>query len=200
MKKLIEDEYRDTLRQLGVVENFPRRDYVNGITGATYVGAENCKSCHPNTFMKWSTTKHAQAYESLAVKDPKPHVIYDAECVTCHTTGFEYTSGWKSAEATPYLKGNQCENCHGPGSKHVAEPDNKAILAAMELTPEKAEKNGLCQTCHDGDNSPKFEFGTYYPQIAHKELDEYKDSKVHVGITPRVARANPAGRAEKGSK
>jgi hypothetical protein len=193
MKKLIEEEYRDTLRQIGVVENFPRRDFVNGVTGATYVGAENCKSCHPNTFMKWSTTKHALAYESLAVKDPKPNVIYDAECVTCHTTGFEYNSGWKSAEATPYLKGNQCENCHGPGSKHLEKPDNKEYLAAMALTPEKAEKNRLCQGCHDGDNSPKFEFGTYYPQVAHKGLDEYKDPKVHRGITPRLARSNPAG-------
>ncbi len=200
MKKLVEDEYRDTLRQLGVVENFPRRDYVSGVTGATYVGAANCKSCHPNTFMKWATTKHSQAYEALAVRDPKPNVIYDAECITCHTTGFEYNSGWKSAEATPYLRGNQCENCHGPGSKHVAEPDNKTFLAAMELTPEKAEKNGLCQNCHDGDNSPKFEFGTYYPQIAHKGLDEYKDPKVHRGITPNVARGDAARGAEKGSK
>ena len=56
--------------------------------------------------------------------DPKPNTIYDAECVTCHTTGFEYNSGWESEAATPYLKGNQCENCHGPASKHIAEPDN----------------------------------------------------------------------------
>lgn len=200
MKNLIEDEYRDTLRQFGIVENFPRRDYVNGVSGATYVGAENCKSCHPNTYMKWSTTKHAQAYEALAVRDPKPNVIYDAECITCHTTGFEYNSGWKSASATPYLKGNQCENCHGPGSKHLEQPDNKEFIAAMQLTPEKAEKNRLCQGCHDGDNSPKFEFGTYYPQIAHKGLDDYKDPKVHRGITPRLARGNPAGGTEKGSR
>ena len=60
--------------------------------GATFVGAETCKPCHPNTYMKWSTTKHAQAFEPLR-DDPKPNTIYDAECVTCHTTGFEYTSG-----------------------------------------------------------------------------------------------------------
>ncbi len=56
--------------------------------------------------------------------DPKPNTIYDAECVTCHTTGFEYNSGWHSEAETPYLEGNQCENCHGPASKHLAEPDN----------------------------------------------------------------------------
>ncbi len=102
MKKLIEDEYRDTLRQMEVVENFPRRDYVSDVSGATYVGADTCKSCHPNTYMKWSTTRHSQAYESLLKKDPRPDVIYDAECVTCHTTGFEYNSGWKSEAETPY--------------------------------------------------------------------------------------------------
>ena len=85
---------------MGVVENFPRHDYVSGVPGATFVGAENCKSCHPNTYMKWSTTKHAQAFDAL-MHDPKPNTIYDAECVTCHTTGFEYNSGWSRRPRRP---------------------------------------------------------------------------------------------------
>ncbi len=194
MKTLIEDDFRDTLRQMQVVENFQRRDYVSDVSGATYVGADNCKSCHPNTYMKWSTTKHALAYKKLK-EDPKPNVIFDAECVTCHTTGFEYNSGWKSEVETPHLKGNQCENCHGPASKHVADPMNADYRKAMALTPEKADKSRLCLRCHDGDNSPKFKFETHYPQIAHKGLDDYKDPKVRVGITPRVARATPASGA-----
>ncbi len=98
--------------------------------------------------MKWSTTKHAQAFDSLE-KDHKPNTIYDAECITCHTTGFEYNSGWHSEAETPYLAGNQCENCHGPGSKHVAEPDNPEFRKVMALTAEQADKNGLCTHCHD---------------------------------------------------
>ena len=81
--------------------------------------------------MKWSTTKHAQAFTAL-LKDPKPNTIYDAECVTCHTTGFEYTSGYRSQTATPHLKGNQCENCHGPASKHVSDPDNAEYPQAAQ--------------------------------------------------------------------
>jgi hypothetical protein len=199
MKKLIRDEYRDTLRQMAIVEIFPRHDYVNGVTGATYVGADNCKSCHPKTYKFWSTTKHAHAYQSL-LDDPKPNVIYDADCVTCHTTGFEYTSGWKSEAETPYLKANQCENCHGPGSKHVEDPDNSKYLEAMELTAEKADKNRLCQSCHDGDNSPEFAFVKYHRDIAHEALDDYTDPKVHEGFTPKVARANPTGSAQESSK
>jgi hypothetical protein len=187
MKKLIQDEYRETLKAVGVVENYVRRDYVNGAPGATFVGAESCKSCHPNTYMKWSTTKHAQGYTAL-LRDPKPNCAFDAECVTCHTTGFEYNSGWRSEPETPYLAGNQCENCHGPGSKHVLEPDNVDYRKVMALTAEQAEKNRLCIQCHDSDNSPKFEFAAFYGQISHKGLDTYNDPKVHRGFTPKVAR------------
>lgn len=178
MKKLIEDEYREALKAQGVVENFPRHDHVNGTPGARFVGAEGCKSCHPNTYAKWASTKHAHAFESL-LHDPKPNTAFDAECVSCHTTGFEYTSGWVSPERTPALKGNQCENCHGPGSKHSAEPDQKDYLAAMHLSAASAVKNRLCQRCHDEDNSPHFDFATYYGKIAHKALDDYADPKVH---------------------
>jgi len=33
---------------------------------------------------------------------------------------FPYVSGFESLEATPHLAGNSCENCHGPGTAHVA--------------------------------------------------------------------------------
>jgi hypothetical protein len=199
MKRLIRDEYRDTLRQMGIVENFPRRDNVSGVSGATYVGAENCKSCHANTYKFWSKTKHAKAFDSL-LHDPKPNVIYDADCVTCHTTGFEYNSGWKSEAETPYLKGNQCENCHGPGSRHVEDPKNPKYLEAMELTPEKADKSRLCQNCHDLDNSPHFDFAKYHRDIAHEALDDYSDPKVRKGFTPKVARGNSSGGVQESSK
>ncbi len=73
MKKLIEDDYRDFLRQMGVVENITRRDYVGSVSGATFVGAENCKSCHPNTYMKWSTTKHARGIRLARARQEAEH-------------------------------------------------------------------------------------------------------------------------------
>ena len=195
MKKVIEDEYRNMLKGAGVVESFPRHDYTGGTAGATYVGAETCRQCHPNTFAKWSTTPHAQAFVALE-KDPRPNTIYDAECITCHTTGFEYTSGWRSEAATPHLKGNQCENCHGPGSKHVSAPDNLEYRSPLKVTAEQASKNQVCYHCHDDDNSPKFEFVTFWTQIAHKGLDDHKEPKVHHGIMPKVART-PGASSEK---
>src|SRR5947209_4233494 len=109
------------------------------------------------TFDHWDGTGHARAYRSL-VRDPKPNTIYDAECVTCHTTGFEYVSGWKTPASTGHLKGSQCENCHGPASRHAEDPDNKEFRAALHLTAASADKNRLCLHCHDEDNSPHFDF------------------------------------------
>ncbi len=83
------------------------------------------------------------AFTSL-LHDPKPNSAFDAECVTCHTTGFEYNSGWQSPAETPHLAGNQCENCHGPGSKHAAEPDNADFRELMSVTIDQADKNRLC--------------------------------------------------------
>ena len=136
------------------------------------------------------------------MRDPKPNSVFDAECITCHTTGFEFVSGWKSPTETPYLAGNQCENCHGPASRHVAEPDNTEFRKPMHLTAELAEKSRLCYGCHDEDNSRDFEFSKYYGKIVHKGRDTYTDPKVHKGIAPvpkRPSRCQPTPRNERPS-
>ncbi|WP_435015530.1 multiheme c-type cytochrome [Tundrisphaera sp. TA3] len=191
MRALIDEEYQSVLRSVGVVENFPRRPNVEAPTGASYVGAESCKTCHPNTFSKWAASKHAHAYEAL-LKNPKRNREFDAECISCHTTGFGFNTGWVSADATPLLKGNQCENCHGPASFHIAEPDNPAYRKPMARTAESADRNGLCIRCHDEDNDHNFTFGGRYPVIAHKGLDKYDDPKVHQGVAPAAAKTADA--------
>jgi hypothetical protein len=185
MKELIQDEYRATLKSFGVVENFARRGFAGGAPGATFVGADTCKVCHPKTYEFWATTMHAQALDSLK-DDPKPNTVFDAECVDCHTTGFEYTSGWRSEAATPHLAGNQCENCHGPGSKHAADPTKAEFRKLVTVSADQMNKNGLCERCHDPDNSPKFEFAKYWRDIVHNGKDKYTDPKVRRGITPKL--------------
>jgi hypothetical protein len=185
MRKLIEDDFHDELKQFQVVEDYPKHDYIGGAPGATFIGAQACQACHPNTYQKWVSTKHAQAYEKLADKGPTRK--FDADCISCHATGFEYTSGFRSAELTPNLKGNQCENCHGPASKHAAEPDNKEFSGLLAQAVTNPEKNRLCYRCHDEDNSPKFDFAVYHGKMVHLKLDKYDDPAVHKGITP-VAR------------
>jgi hypothetical protein len=60
--------------------------------------------------------------------------------VRCHTVGFEYQTGYVDAKKTPNLKHVGCENCHGPGSGHVADPKAKNLLA--QLSPWKVGAAG----------------------------------------------------------
>ncbi len=186
IRALVDDEMQAVLRAVGVVENASRRTNGSALPGATYIGAQACQSCHPKTFAKWSSTKHARAYEALL--NPKRNREHDAECISCHTTGFPYDSGWVSAEQTPNLKGNQCENCHGPASLHAAEPDNLTFRKPpMAMTAEAADRNNFCTNCHDEDNDHDFKFASRYAQIFHKGLDNYDDPKVHLPQPPKVA-------------
>ncbi len=173
----------------GIVENFTRTGNSQAPPGAKYVGAQACQECHPRTFEKWTTTKHARAYDALL--NPKRNREFDAECISCHTTGFGYKTGWVSAEKTPYLKGNQCENCHGPASFHASEPDNQDYRKPMRMSAESANKNNFCTKCHDEDNDHNFTFDARYAQIFHKGLDDYTDPKVH---QPRAAKAAGEGK------
>ena len=166
MRKLVDEDFQDALRQADVLSSYPRRAYVfanNAPSDATFVGAETCKNCHPKTYEKWASTGHAKAYEALVV-NPKRNRESDAHCVSCHTTGFEYLGGFTSLDATPHLKGNQCENCHGPGSKHAAAPDDAVLRLAMHRDKMDFDKNQRCVQCHSEDDSPHFDFADVLAQ------------------------------------
>lgn len=193
MRKLIDEDFQTDLRDANVLGTYPKRPYVftDSPTNAEFVGAETCRQCHPNTYAKWSSTNHAKAYNALTndPRDPKRNREFDAQCISCHTTGFEYLGGFTSVESTPHLKGNQCENCHGPGGEHVADPTNAAIRQAIHRDATDFEKNHRCIKCHSEDDSPHFDFGKYWPKVMHKGLDRYDDPKVREGIKPaQVAR------------
>jgi hypothetical protein len=185
MRKLIDEDFVAELRQAGVVASYPRRTFVHPDSppGATFIGAQTCKTCHPNTYAHWAASKHAHAYEALTM-DPMRNREDDAHCVSCHTVGFEYKSGFLSKSQTPQFLGVQCENCHGPGSKHAAEPLNAAFRRGMERDAFDFDKNLGCVKCHSEDDSPHFDFAKYWPQVIHNKLDNYDDPKTKVGIRP----------------
>lgn len=171
-------------------------------SGSRYVGAAKCGECHKKAYNKWKTTKHAKAYEGLLTgrKDQKKEYViernYDPECLACHVTGWDpekvlrYKSGFQIKELAgdpkmyTNLKGQQCENCHGPGEKHVMleeawridpkpELNNRLIelRQQIKLTVAAAKEKRVCYKCHDLDNSPKFDFDKYWKEVEHKGKD-----------------------------
>ena len=109
-----------------------------------YISADTCKSCHEQEYLQWSATRHAFAYQTLVKKER----YFDPNCVSCHTTGFGYTTGFQIGDQKSTLKGVQCETCHGPGKQHAGNPKKTNIRSGKHTS--------LCLQCHDAKHSPGF--------------------------------------------
>lgn len=188
MLQLLAD-YQTQLKQMGLNElNVVPQKHP---TGRTFVGSDTCGNCHTKAFAIWSKTPHAHATDSLVHPPNSRGDIsrhHDPECLSCHVTGWEpqkyypFESGYLSLEETPHLKHNGCENCHGPGSAHVAAENGEgnpsdALIAQrrdeMKLPLSAAERK--CMECHDLDNSPDFHlegaFEKYWKEVEHRGKD-----------------------------
>ena len=117
-----------------------------------YVGAASCVECHEDNHTDWSSTIHATAFDTLVGSGDGENEL----CFPCHSVGYGTASGFVDLNTTPQLADVQCENCHGPGSNHNADPLNVRLTIDME-----AETCGAChQSCHGlcGENHhPQFE-------------------------------------------
>jgi hypothetical protein len=162
-------------------------------SGRKFAGSKTCEDCHAQAAEVFDKTPHALATETL-VKRTSPPRIFDPECLCCHVTGWEpqkqfpFETGYQSLKETPGLVGNGCENCHGPAAKHAAvengllkadDVEREKLRAALRLKIVKNEGNkkdqvykegsvvDMCMRCHDLDNSPDFDFQTYWPRVKH---------------------------------
>lgn len=117
-----------------------------------YVGAVNCMACHTSQHADWSGTIHSTAFDTLVDSGNGDNVL----CFPCHAVGYGSPSGFVDLDTTPHLADIQCENCHGPGSNHVADPNNVLLEIILD-----GEHCGVChQSCHGlcGENHhPQFE-------------------------------------------
>ncbi|MGD0517963.1 MAG: multiheme c-type cytochrome [Thermoguttaceae bacterium] len=177
--KILMAAYQDQLKVLGFAglglraAPQPQKE-----TNGKLVGSAKCESCHEASYAIWKKSLHSEAYDTLVKLDPPRN--FDPECISCHVIGwhptsfFPYQGGFESKEKTPKLTDVGCESCHGPGEKHVAAEsgDNEALMQkyriAVRLTKADAKKS-FCVSCHDGDNSPDFNFETYWPLVEHYE-------------------------------
>jgi hypothetical protein len=121
-------------------------------------------------FTKWSESKHAKAFATLATEEAKKAAqakgIADPqkapECLKCHVTGGGTDAKIKMEE------GVCCEACHGAGGDYwqmaVMKDKAKAVAAGM-VEPTEA----TCKQCHN-EESPTFkgfDFAAMSAKIAH---------------------------------
>jgi len=115
------------------------------------VGAISCKRCHEVNYRNWLKTKHAKATQTIAAS-PK---YSQEECLICHSTGYGKIEEFTTVDEVPfYLRGVQCEACHGEGKAH---PGKGGIERKVTL--------GICRNCHTKDQSPTFNYLAYLEKI-----------------------------------
>ncbi len=177
--RLLMTAYQEQLKAIGFaglgLRSVPHPQFASN---GKFVGSQKCESCHEKSYEIWKKSEHAHAYNTIAKLDPPRN--FDPECVSCHVVGwhptrfFPYETGYQSQEKTPQLVNVGCEDCHGPGEKHVAaenvgsEELRKKLRQAMVVTKAEAQKQ-QCLSCHDLDNSPEFNFDLYWPFVQHYE-------------------------------
>ena len=98
---------------------------------AVYVGISNCMDCHEETQAYWKHDRHSHAWATL-VKDNK---TFDAECVSCHVTGYGKAGGSVVGQ-TKGRENVQCESCHGPGSIHSEAEEGQEKTTIVKSPPE----------------------------------------------------------------
>ncbi len=104
---------------------------------ASYLGVEACTDCHRQERAVWDQTAHARAYATLE----KEQVEFNLECVGCHVTGYDRPGG-STVTHVDKLKDVGCEVCHGPGSRHAADPTDKSLIVR------KPEPKTCVSECH----------------------------------------------------
>ena len=139
-----------------------------------YTSAAACQRCHEQEYLHWAATRHAFAYETLLKKER----YFDVRCVSCHTTGFGYPTGFRIGEQDSTLKGVQCETCHGPGKQHVGNPKKSNIRSGADTS--------LCLECHDTTHSPGF---TEVVALHTKDVNHSREPmNLEELLTSRIAR------------
>ena len=128
---------------------------------ASYMGADSCRTCHPEQYRHWQTSTHATVHTHEQARSAGPEKQYR------YYTGIGRPGGYPE----PGREGVQCEACHGPGERHIKAPDKKGHEYIVSLGEEcqSCVVEQICRTCHGPSDDPQFDFNTYFPKIRHPQ-------------------------------
>ena len=121
---------------------------------------------------QWNVeTKKWQGYKPYKYwyKDAYPHdnkkFPTSHTCDGCHFTGYMSTG----ERIEPSIS---CENCHGPGSEHVKDPNNDIFKASMF---DPIRTNEVCFQCHMRNRDKRMETKRLSPEKMWKNAKDYPD-------------------------
>ncbi len=117
----------------------------------TFLGDRSCMSCHEDAWTVYVDSSHRSAFATIRNKGQS----FEPDCLSCHTTGYQFKKGYSDDPPFNKLVNVQCEACHGYGSQHAR--DGKWVAQAKDS----------CMMCHDQKNSPEFDYATYWEKIKH---------------------------------
>jgi len=138
-----------------------------------YIGSKKCKKCHLKQYKSWEKSEMAVTFESLkpdvdaeakttAGLDPAADYTAEANCLTCHVTGYGKPGGFVDIETTPTLAGVGCESCHGAGGGYTQDGymtlDNKEYAKAEIVAQGMVDQVGAdqCTSCHNANEGNPF--------------------------------------------
>jgi Cytochrome c554 and c-prime len=122
-------------------------------TSAAFVTSSACSQCHTTQYIKWANGPHAHATDPL----PPRALEFETSCLDCHASGSMPGTDNKAGAAT--LQSVHCEQCHGPGSKHIANP-GKGYGRIPDM-------QSACLKCHSAETSPGFDLKAAWERIKH---------------------------------
>ncbi|MFH1573291.1 MAG: multiheme c-type cytochrome, partial [Acidobacteriota bacterium] len=128
-----------------------------------FAGSGACAECHEEAYRAWEKSGHARAVGVL--KDSMN--LYNDKCLGCHVTAFQAGRGFVNMLHTPELANVHCEACHGASTDHMKNP--KEIhpgIGAMQQIRRPVPRE-FCLRCHTPEDSPKFDYDTYWAKIRH---------------------------------
>jgi hypothetical protein len=123
--------------------------------GGGMVGDAACTACHTQAATVHAASRHAHAFASLEKKGYHA----DPDCLRCHVTALGKDGGFRRPDPRDWRASVSCESCHGPGQAHVQ--------AGGKASPMRPVGAATCVQCHDAENSPKFQFTSYWEKIRH---------------------------------
>jgi len=156
-----------------------------------YVGGEQCAACHSDEAEHWEKSRHANAYATLVEANKQ----FDLSCVGCHVTGFREPGGSEVVENME-LQSIQCEQCHGPGSAHVDEPERRGKPFGIRRDPGVQ----MCLQCHTPEHSDTFDYAAYMRDVLGPAHGPGRRAALGAGPTGRELRAAGLAKAGGGCK